>query len=124
MEALLVIDQADIDFVAVGPEVEIKLDELPHDTFTGKILKISEEELDVSPRGLSAKAGGELPTETDPTTGAERPMNTSYQASVPLPDPNGDFRIGLRGRAKVHVRPQTIGQRVWRLVTSTFNFKL
>ncbi|MFH1918566.1 MAG: hemolysin D [Planctomycetota bacterium] len=124
MEALLVIDQADIDFVAVGQKVEIKLDELPHDIFTGTILKISEEELDISPRGLSVKSGGELATETDPTTGAERPMSTSYQASVPLPNPDGDFRIGLRGRAKVHVRPQTIGQRVWRLVTSTFNFKL
>ena len=124
MEALLVIDQADIDFVAVGQDVEIKLDELPHDTFTGEIRKIAEEELDVSPRGLSAKSGGEVPTKTDPSSGVERPMSTSYQASVPLPDPNGDFRIGLRGRAKVHVRAQTIGQRAWRLVTRTFNFKL
>jgi len=124
MEAVLVIDQGDIDFVAPGQEVEIKLDGLPHDTFTGKIAKISEEEMSHSPRRLSRKAGGELATETDPQSGAERPMSTSYQASVPLPDPDGLFRIGLRGTAKIHVRNQTLAQRVWRFVTSTFNFKL
>jgi len=124
MEAILVIDQADIDFVAVGQEVEIKLDELPHDTFTGKIDKIAEEEMKFSPRRLSAKAGGELPTETDRQSGVERPMSTSYQASVHLPDPDGLLRIGLLGSAKVHVRPQTLGQRAWRFLTRTFNFKL
>ncbi len=124
MEALLVIDQADIDFVLPGQDVEIKLDELPHDTFLGTIDKISEEEMEVSPKRLSAKSGGELSTETDPESGVERPMSTSYQASVPLANAHGLLRIGLRGTAKVHVRPQTLGQRVWRLVISTFNFKL
>jgi putative peptide zinc metalloprotease protein len=124
MEAVLVIDQADNDFVAPGQEVEIKLDELPFDTFEGKIEEIAEEEMETTSRRLTAKAGGELPTETDPETGVERPMSTSYYASVHLPDPNDLLCIGLRGRAKVHVRPQTLGQRVWRFLTRTFNFKL
>ena len=124
MEALLVIDQDDIDFVAADQNVEIKLDELPHDTFTGTIDKISEEEMEFSPKRLTAKAGGELSTKTDPESGVERPMSTSYQASVPLPDPNRLLRIGLRGSAKIHVRPQTLGQRAWRLLARTFNFKL
>jgi len=124
MEALLVIDQADIDFVAAGQSVEIKLDELPHDTFAGTIDTISEEEMEFSSKRLTAKAGGELSTQTDPESGAERPMSTSYQASVPLPDPDRLFRIGLRGSAKIHVRPQTLGQRVWRILARTFNFKL
>jgi len=124
MEAILVIDQADIDFVAPGQDVEIKLDELPHDTFTGAIHEIAEKEMEFSSQRLTAKAGGELSTETDPESGAERPMSTSYQASVPLPDPDRLFRIGLRGSAKIHVRDQTLGQRVWRLFARTFNFKL
>jgi len=124
MEAVLVIDQADIDFVALGQSVEIKLDELPHDTFTGTIQEIAQKEMEFSSKRLTAKAGGELSTETDPESGAERPMSTSYQASVPLPDPDRLFRIGLRGSAKIGVRPQTLGQRVWRLFARTFNFKL
>lgn len=124
MEAVLVIDQDDIDFVRVGQEVEIKLDHLPYDTFKGKIEKIAAEEMDASSRRLSAKSGGELSTETDPSSGVERPMSASYKASVPLADPNGEFRIGLLGSAKIHVRPQTLGQRLWRTITRTFTFKL
>jgi putative peptide zinc metalloprotease protein len=124
MEAVLVIDQADIDFVTPGQEVEIKLDELPFETFPGKIETTAKEEMEVSSRRMSAKQGGELSTKTDPETGVERPMSTSYYASVHLPDEDDLFRIGLRGRAKVHVRPQTLGRRVWRLLTRTFNFKL
>ncbi|NQT12207.1 MAG: HlyD family secretion protein [Planctomycetes bacterium] len=124
MEAVLVIDQDDIDFVRVGQEVEIKLDELPYDTFKGKIEKIAAEEMEASSRRLSAKSGGELSTETDPSSGVERPMSASYKASVSLADPKGELRIGLRGSAKIHVRPQTLGQRLWRAITRTFTFKL
>ena len=92
MEALLVIDQADIDFVLRGQEVEVKLDKLPHDTFVGTIDKISEEEMEYSPKRLSSKSGGDLSTQTDPESGVERPMSTSYQASVPLPDPDRPAR--------------------------------
>jgi putative peptide zinc metalloprotease protein len=124
MEAVLVIDQADSDFVVEDQPVDIKLDQLPFQTFTGKIDIIAAEEMTVSPRRLAAKHGGEVPTETDPQTGIERPQSTSYYASVPLPDPDDLLRTGLRGRAKVHVRWQTLGERVWRLLMRTFNFTL
>ncbi len=124
LEAILVIDQADRNFVCVGQEVEIKLDQLPYDTLHSQITSIAESELEISPRSLSTKAGGELPTITDPTTGAERPQSTSYQARAPLDDPDGLLRIGLRGRAKIHTPWQPLGQRIWRFVCHTFNFKL
>ena len=123
MEATLVIDQAKVDFVAIDDEVEIKLDELPHDILKGVIDEIAADELEISPRNLSAKVGGNLPTETD-DTGAERPLNPSYQARVFLDDPDGLLRPGLRGQAKIHTKPQTLGRRAWRLISETFNFKL
>lgn len=123
MEAILVIDQGDLEFVRIGQKVEIKLDELPHDTLHGEITEIANVELDVSPTRLSVKSGGELPTKTDPS-GVERPMSTSYQARVPLNNDGGMLRPGLRGRAKVHTGWQTLGARFWRLVTQTVNFRL
>ena len=123
MEATLVIDQAKVDFVAVDHKVEIKLDELPGDILDGAINEIAADELEVSPRNLSAKVGGELPTETD-DTGAERPLNPSYQARVFLDDPDGLLRPGLRGTAKIQTEPQSLGRRAWRLISETFNFKL
>ncbi len=100
MQAALVIDQADIEFVAVGRPVTINIDELPGDRFSSKITEISKLDLKYSPRELSHKTGGELDTKTD-AAGQERPMNTSYQALAPLDDDEEILRVGLRGRGKI-----------------------
>ena len=61
MEASLVIDQSDIDFVEIDQKVEIKLDELPHDIFEGTIDDIAPEaHARSAPERLSTKSGGEL----------------------------------------------------------------
>jgi len=127
MEAVLIIDQADIEFIRKGQKVDLKLDQLPHDRLHGEIEELAQSDLKFVSRRLSPKGKGEVPTVTDPTTGAERPQSTSYQARVPLDDPEGLLRIGLRGRAKVYMDRalwQTLGARFWRLVTRTFNFRL
>lgn len=128
MEAILLLDQADVPFVRKDQRAEIKLDELPHETLEGTVTEDpSQENLKVVSRRLTAKAGGEQATKTDPNTGIESPLNASYQTRVPLDNPDGLLLLGLRGRAKVHMefdQWQTIGQRAWRLVTRTFNFKL
>lgn len=123
MEALLVVDQEDIEYLKEGQLVDVKLDELPAETLRGEIVEIAAEPLAVSPRHLSNKAGGELATKTD-ESGVERPLNTSYQVRVPLEDPENVLRIGLRGRGRIHSLPQTLGHRIWRYVTQTFNFRL
>ncbi|NLX96652.1 MAG: hemolysin D [Rhodopirellula sp.] len=126
MEAMLVVDQSDIDFIREGQDVDIKLDELPHDLFLGRIAEIAQIDLRVSSNRLSTKAGGELATKTD-KSGVERPMSTSYQVRVPLNDPARLLRLGLRGQGKVHMGRedwQTLGQRAWRLLSETFNFRL
>jgi hypothetical protein len=123
MEALLVVDQEDIEYLKLDQSVDIKLDELPGETLHGRIAEIAAEPLTVSPRSLSNKAGGELATKTD-EGGVERPLNTSYQVRVPIDDPEGLLRISLRGRGRVHAVAQTLGHRLWRYVTQTFNFRL
>ena len=124
MEAILIVDQDDIEFVKEQQHVWIKLDELPGRTFHSKIEEIANIDLKVSPRSLSNKSGGELITKTD-ASGMERPQNTSYQAKAYLPDDDDALLfIGLRGHAKIATRWQTLGARGWRYVTRTFNFDL
>lgn len=123
MEAVLYVDQGDIDFVGIGQHVEIKLDELPFKTLEGTIKDVAPSESKYSPEQLSTKAGGELATKTD-ESGAEKPMSTAYQSLVLMDDPNGQLRVGLRGRAKIQTAPQTIGQRLKRLINQVINFKL
>jgi putative peptide zinc metalloprotease protein len=123
MDAALVIDQGEMDFVRIGQEVEIKLDALPGDTFESTIAEISYEKLLYASKQLSNKAQGEVETTTD-ETGMERPISTLYQAEAELKDAEGVIRPGMRGRAKIHAGYQTLGQRFWRFLTRTFNFKL
>jgi putative peptide zinc metalloprotease protein len=123
LEANLIIDQDEIPFVHENDVLDIKLDELPHTTFRTKITEIANLDLQVSPKNLSNKAGGEVITETD-ESGLERPMNTSYQARAPINDDEGLLYLGLRGKAKIYTRWQTLAERSWRYLTRTFNFKL
>ena len=123
MEALLVVNQEEIEFVQPGQAVEIKLDQLPEETFHSTIVEIANLNLQISPRHLSAKAGGALATRTD-RAGRERPRTASYQARALLADEEGILRIGLRGRAKIHTPAQSLGKRIWRFLNRTFSFRL
>jgi hypothetical protein len=105
-------------------EVDLKLDQLPHDTLHGRIDEIANTDLKVTSQRLSTKTGGGLATKTDPLTGVERPMSASFQARVPLDDVEGVLRVGLRGQAKVHTQWIPIAPRLWRWMTHTFNFRL
>jgi putative peptide zinc metalloprotease protein len=131
MQANLIIDQADVDLVAVrhgeekGSKVVIKLDEMPFDTFTSDVTGIAPKELSNTPREMSHKTGGELQTKTDAITGVEKPLNPSYEATAPLDDPTKVIVVGLRGRGKVSsTHWLSLGERAWRWFGQTFHFRL
>ena len=124
LEAVLVIDQGDIDYVKENQAVDLKFDALPHDTLHGRIELISHYNLKITPQRLSTKAQGELASKTDPETGRETPQSASYQALVPIVDDERVMLVGLRGRAKIHTAPLSLGSRLWRMIMNTFNFRL
>ncbi len=123
MEAILYVDQGDLEFVTKGQKVEVVLDELPFEIFESTIEEIAPSEVKVTPERLSTKAGGELATVTD-EAGVERLQSAAYQVKVLIDDPDDRIRIGLRGRAKIHSRNQTLGQRMKRVLNQVINFKL
>ncbi len=121
LEAVLVLDQADIELISEGCLVDIKLNELPGQEFHGVIDGISQMEMQYAPAQLAGKGGGELATRTD-KAGHEHPQSTSYQARVLLEDEGDLLRLGLGGRAKVHTANRTLAQRLWRYLSHTFRF--
>ncbi|MBN1853768.1 MAG: hemolysin D [Pirellulales bacterium] len=125
LEAHLVIDQADIEFVDIGQNVEINLFQNSDRgiILTSTIAEIAPEELKSSPKHLASHSGGPLATEIDPS-GVPRPLNTSYQATVPIENLDGAFRVGLTGTAKIQIPPRTLANRLWRYLRATFSFKL
>jgi putative peptide zinc metalloprotease protein len=123
MEAVLVVDQHDIDLVEEGVSADIKIESARLDTFSGKIEKISEMEMRVTPENLALQAGGRLNTEMD-ASGQLRPISTSYQARVPLENVDVPLRGGYRGQAKIYVGWKSVGWRIYRFFTRTFKFEL
>lgn len=123
MDAVLVIDQHDIDLIDVDMEADIKIESARLETFRGKIEKISEMNMETSPENLALQSGGRLDTEMD-ATGRLRPISTSYQARVPLVDVNVALRSGYRGQAKIYIGWKSLGWRLYRFVAKTFRFDM
>ena len=119
LEAVLVIDQADVDFVRSGQRLRIELDAFRGTVLSGKIVDIAKISLKVTPRQLS----------TDPDLASRvasgrmsGPEETLYQARVSLHEHDLPLLIGMRGRAKIVVDPQSLGRRLSRFLHRTFRF--
>jgi len=122
-QALIVVDQEDVEFVHVGDEVELLLDAFPERFIQGRVAEIAIGEMRETSQRMSNKSGGELATKSDPTAG-ERPLSTSYQVRVQIDDPAGELRIGWRGTARIYVASASLGERLLRRLGRTFHFHL
>jgi putative peptide zinc metalloprotease protein len=121
VDALVIVDQSEVEFIRPGQSVEIKLNEYRAQTLAGQITQVAQIDLEKVPLVLSHKTGGELPTVTD-KAGRERPIRVAYQARVPLSQAEFPILSGFHGRAKVEVGSETLGRRVVRYVRQTFLF--
>ena len=83
MEAVLAIDQADVDFINVGQEVKMLFDALADEPMIGTIAELSKREMQRTPPGMGNMAGGGLATRMD-AAGNEIPLSATYQATVPI----------------------------------------
>ncbi len=125
-EAVLVVDQSDIEFVNPKQHVAILLEQMPLGGIGATIHDISPEAMKECPPSLSNKYGGPIATETDHATGRELPQSTHYKAiTLPLDGKYASsLRSGLRGEGKISAQKRSIGDRFWRFVNQTFNFSL
>lgn len=123
LEAILAIDQADVEFVRPGQTVDIIVEQLPTQKFRTRISHVAEADMDHSPAALSQKTGGELATRTD-GRGQQRPVDVTYQASSPVNDETAIILSGGTGNAKIHAGYQTLAQLAWRGVCRTFRFEM
>ena len=122
-DAVLVIDQRDLDLVLPGQEVRLMFEESANHVFISQIEDIADDEMEaISPR-LASTSGGAVPAQADPE-GVVRPLATSYQAGVPLDNSLGLFRNGLVGQARIETAPRTLASRLGRYLRRTFRFDL
>jgi putative peptide zinc metalloprotease protein len=122
-EAVLVIDQNDINLVQDGQEVRMMFDESPYHVYISQIASKASDAMQSVPPQLASTSGGPLPAQADPD-GVVRPLSTSYQAVVRLDNQTGLLRNGLIGQARVKTVPRTLASRLYRYLSRTFNFEL
>lgn len=123
LEAILAIDQDELDFVRTGQTVDLLLDSLPGRRLSSRIDRIAEQNMQAASPRLAARTGGDLATRPD-ADGLERPISVVYQASVPLDDPAGEIVIGATGLARIRAGYQPLWQRLWRSACRTFRFEM
>ncbi|QDU95543.1 Putative peptide zinc metalloprotease protein YydH [Lignipirellula cremea] len=123
LEAVLAIDQSEMEFVGLDQKAEIFVSHLPHRVYGTHIARIANEKMKLAPRNLSVRGGGPLAVTTAPG-GYETPASPTYEAAVPLEDPRGELFVGATGRARIHVGQRTIGEGLWRYLCQTFAFEM
>jgi putative peptide zinc metalloprotease protein len=119
VEALLVVDQSQIQYVRAGQRVRLQVDASPNRILRGAIVELAGLDLKVAPRELAEQS--DLLVHFD-REGIPRPAATSYQARVALDPDHGPLPIGTRGRAKISADPQPLGIRLYRAARSLFSF--
>ena len=132
LEALLVVDQADVDLVDAAmskdakPPVKLEADAFPGQYLKSHVEQVARVELKDVPDSLGSQAGGRLETKME-RSGAVRPLSTSYHARVPLDDQGelqGLLCNGMKGHAQIYTQWQSLGQRLYRFLARTFHFEL
>ncbi|MGI9515453.1 MAG: site-2 protease family protein [Pirellulaceae bacterium] len=123
LEAILAIDQSDVEFISAGNQVDLWLRQSPGQLVGSKIDIISPVEMKSVPKSLSSQYGGYLNT-TRTADGVDEPLSTTYQVRVPLDQTDEMIVSGSTGLARIRTGNQTIGYRFWRFMCKTFRFDL
>jgi putative peptide zinc metalloprotease protein len=122
-DAVLVINQRDMDLVREGQQVRLMFNESAYHVFVSPLEAVADDQMEVVSPRLSSTSGGAVPAQHD-TSGLVKPLAISYQAEVRLDNSLGLFRNGLTGTARIKTEPRTLASRLWRYVKRTFNFDL
>jgi putative peptide zinc metalloprotease protein len=121
--AVLVVDEADVDFVEPGNKVDFVLDAYSGRRFRGVVVEVASRKMTQMPPALGAQQGGDVATRTD-REGTLEPLNASYKTEVSFDDEDKLLLGGLRGTAKINVGYETLGRRAYRFFARTFRFTL
>lgn len=112
MKAVAVVEQEQIERVAIGQEVSIIVDELHDVILAGKVSDIARVTMEEVPPELIAK--GLLPEDS----------TTSYAINITLPSNQTMPLLWSSGRAKITVPSQTLAEFVWQRLCDTFRLDL
>ena len=135
LEAFIVAADEDAALIAAGAAVWLKAPGHQGSIPQSQVTRVAALELKSAPVELTAAAGGALATTSDDEdrerkgeakTGPPtlRPLVHSFSLLAPIDDDAHQFRVGLRGVARVAAGDRTLAWRIDRYLRQTFHFKL
>ena len=96
----------------------------PRSRSTATIKEIAESALKITPQAALDQVGRRTAHQDQPADRRRGADEHLLSGPRPIDDPAGQYRLGLRGQARIYTKWISLGARLWRLVTHTFNFKL
>ncbi|MBL8852472.1 MAG: hypothetical protein JNK57_00745 [Planctomycetaceae bacterium] len=122
-QAMILVDQEEVEFTRVGQDVKVWLAQFPSQVFRTQIDEVAVDSLQVIPTQMASPKGG--PVESIATDGGRfKPVSAKYLVIAPLENPDNLMAKDLTGVARIHVGYRTVGNRLARYLAHTFNFKL
>jgi putative peptide zinc metalloprotease protein len=121
--AVAIVDQTEIDLVAVGQPVTLFPQSEPGRRMSGEVVEISQHPLESVPLALEASGEVLSPTRAargESDAGGQRPLVTSYQVRLALEVVPETLRFGGQAHCRFVVAPQSLATRCFRFLRRTF----
>jgi putative peptide zinc metalloprotease protein len=124
LRAVFLAEPADHRRIACGSPAWVRVHGGGSASWPGVVTEVAQVDAAKVPPALSHHAGGEVATEQDPVSKAEKPRHPYYLISVRLQKTGAPLHPGALGRAKIEAGSETLWERWRRYLAVTFGWGL
>lgn len=124
LRAVVLIGPADHELVGPGRQAWVRVHGRGCSRWEGSVSEVAEADARSIPPQLSSHAGGEVATEQDPVSKAEKPRSQHYLVAVRLREPDPLLQPGVLGRVTIEAPPRTAWWHCHRYLAQTFGWGL
>jgi putative peptide zinc metalloprotease protein len=124
LRAVLLVAPADHELVGPGSRAWIRVHGGASHQWPGVVTEVAQVDAKSVPPQLSSRAGGDVATQQDPMSKAERPYQPHYLSAVRFQRVDGVLQPGVLGRVRIEAGSQTLWWRFRRYLATTFNVGL
>jgi putative peptide zinc metalloprotease protein len=124
LRAVLLIGPADHEVIGPGRRAWVRVHGRGWSCWEGTVQEVAEADARAIPPQLSSRAGGDVATEQDPVSKAEKPRSQHYLVAVRLREPGPRLKPGLLARVKIEAPPRTAWWHCHRYLAATFGWGL
>ena len=111
----LIVGEGDVEWVEIGQSVKIRFEQLPNTPIYGEVIKIQRQDLPVKESDLNFQVESYLDSQ-----GNQKLVQTPYRVEVGNTEIPSQVFPGSTGRGKISVRQQTLVQRLWHMIKTSF----